>query len=110
MHNVDLVLSKGIILRDDQAVRIEAKSNVTPWEYISYLVTCMVCDKDNSKRVKNTRYTITVHDDISGLLDGPYFQIQRLTTSLQQLTSVDFYEPGIMVTAVSLHASGTPST
>lgn len=95
MHNVELVLSKGIILRDDQAVRIEAKSNVTPWEYISYLVTCMVCDKDNSKSVKNTRYTITVHDDISGLLDGPYFQIQRLTTSLQQLTSVDFYEINI---------------
>ncbi len=91
MHDVSRVLSKGVILRDDKAVSIPARSSITPWDYIGYLVTCMVCNTDSTTGMKNTRYTLTVHDDVSEFLDGPYFQINRLTTSLQKLTSVDYY-------------------
>ena len=91
MHDVQKVLSSQIILRDDKSVTIPAKTSITPWDYIGYLVTCMVCNTDSDVGMKSTRYTLTVHDDVSDTFDGPYFQINRITTSLQQLTSVDYY-------------------
>lgn len=92
MQDVDLLLSKGILLRDDKEVSIPAKSSITPWDYIGYLVTCMVSKNDSGNSVtKDTRYVLTIHDDVSEYLSGPYFQIQKITTKLQELTSVDYY-------------------
>lgn len=91
MHDISKVIASGLILRDDKAVSIPAKTSITPWDYIGYLVTCMVCNTDSDTGMKTTRYTLTIHDDISEVLDGPYFQINRITTSLQKLTSMDYY-------------------
>lgn len=96
MHDIEHVLQAGLILRDDKEVYIPAKRSITPWDYLAYLVTYMKCSNDtnDSTILKNSRYALTVHDDTSSILDGPYFQIQKILTSLtsSDTTSLDYYE------------------
>lgn len=92
MDNLEKVSSLKLIRRDDAPVEIQAKSAITPWDYLGYLVTCMVPDSTVSGTLINSsRYTLTVHDDVSDVLSGPYFKIDLLETSLQSKSSVDYY-------------------
>lgn len=74
MHSESEVLQKGLIASDDRPVTIQAKSSITILDYLNYLVSCMSSFSDSTTAIKKAgRYVLTVHDDTSGLLDGPYF-------------------------------------
>ena len=92
MNDIEKVKQLGLICRDDKAVTIEAQSSITPFEYLNYLVRCMSPERDlhNSIR-KSATYVLTVCDDVSDVLSGPYFKVSKLEASVSSKTSVDIY-------------------
>ena len=92
MHSESEVLQKGLIASDDRSVTIQAKSSITILDYLNYLVSCMSSFSDSTTAIKKAgRYVLTIHDDTSGLLDGPYFQVQKVLTSANSSSSIDYY-------------------
>lgn len=93
MHDREQVDQLGLILGDDRAVTIEAKKNVTILDYLNYLVSCMSSQNDSANATKKTaRYVLTIHDDTSGLLDGPYFRIDKIYTTAMSASSIEYYQ------------------
>ena len=67
MFDKDKVISKGLIASDDIAVALEAKTNITIFNYLNYLVSCMRSASDsNNLNLKNNLYVLTIIDDTSG--------------------------------------------
>ena len=92
MHDVDLVLQLGLIPGDDKEVDIPAKRDTSVLDYLSYLVENMASQNDTATSIlKTKRYVLTVHDDTSNTLDGPYFKITGVTNSTAEDTSIDYY-------------------
>ena len=92
MHNRAQVAQLGLIPGDDRAVTIEAKNNTTILDYLSYLVSCMSSYNDTvDATLKTAKYVMTIHDDTSGILDGPYFQISKVLTGATTKNSLDYY-------------------
>ena len=92
MHNVDKVLDLGLIPRDDREVTISAKRNISSLDYLNYLVGCMSNKNDSNTEISKTvRYVLTVQDDTSNVLDGPYFKISKVYNTVQPNTSIDYY-------------------
>jgi len=74
MRDKDLVISNNLIAGDDKPVKLEAKTGVTIWDYLNYLVLCMQPSSDNqNSNITGARYVLTVNDDYSGVFGGPYF-------------------------------------
>jgi hypothetical protein len=62
---------------NDAEVSIPAKSNISPFDYINYLVSCMYADSDSDKNIKGRhKYIIACYDDTTGALGGPYFKVK----------------------------------
>lgn len=77
---------------DDREVEIPAKRNTNVLDYIKFLVSCMSSQNDLVRGIKKSaRYVMTIHDDTSNILSGPYFKITKVTTQAQSETSVDYY-------------------
>lgn len=93
MRNKNLILAKGLIADDDRPVNIEAQRNVTIFNYLNYLVTCMsnINDTDD-ELIKKNRYTLTVYDDLSNEFGGPYFKVTKVTDNIPNNNSLDTYE------------------
>lgn len=93
MRDKNLILAKGLIAGDDRPVNIEAQRNITIFNYLNYLVTCMsnVNDSD-SELIKKNRYTLTVYDDLSNEFGGPYFKVTKVTDNIPNNNSLDTYE------------------
>lgn len=92
MHDVDLVEQLGLIPGDDVEVSIPAKRDINLLDYLNFLVECMSSSNDSNSAIKKTvRYVLTVHDDTSEVLDGPYFKISKVYNSVQANTSIDYY-------------------
>lgn len=92
MHDRAQVEQLGLILGDDRTVTIEAKNNITILDYLSYLVSCMSSYNDTTDAtLKTARYVLTIHDDTSGILDGPYFRINKVFTEASTNSSIDYY-------------------
>ena len=92
MHDKDQIEQLGLILSDDRAVTIEAKKNISVLDYLNYLVSCMSSQNDSpNATLKSARYILTIHDDISGVLDGPYFKIDKIATSAASNSSINYY-------------------
>jgi len=113
MADKALVLSKGLIAGDDKAVQIEDKTNMSVFDYLNYLVGCMVPQSDVSKSaVKSSVYELTVVDDTSGIYGGPYFKVVRSSGSG---IAADTYEIDVgypsqnIVTAFSVSNNGSYS-
>lgn len=85
MNNKALVESSGLIPGDDRAVRLESFENITPLDYLKYLVSCMQPGSGNVKNptVKDI-YTLLINDDTSGKFGGPYFEIKPLSKKVAQ--------------------------
>jgi hypothetical protein len=93
MRDRDLVLSKGLIASDDKEVTIEAKQNITIFEYLNYLVQCMSSRNDSpTSIIKSSAYAFTVIDDTSGIFGGPYFKVSKISRNLKSINSIDMYE------------------
>ena len=92
MHDKQQVEQLGLILGDDRSVTIEAKDNITILDYLNYLVRCMTSINDDpNSPYKTVRYIMTIHDDTSGILDGPYFKLSKVYTTATPDTSIDYY-------------------
>lgn len=92
MHDVEQVIQLGLIPGDDREVEIPAKRDIGVLDYIKFLVSCMSSQNDRNGQIKKSaRYVLTIHDDTSNILSGPYFKITKVTTEAQDLTSVDYY-------------------
>lgn len=106
MHNLQTVRESQLIDASDQAVNIEAKDNIDTLSYLKYLVDNMVEAGDNTKEItRSSRYVLNIHDDISPILDGPYFTISKMATSSPSLTSQNAYEIDIGYTSKDLVTS-----
>lgn len=87
-----LSLSTGdLIPGNDVAKEILAKENISVLDYLRYLVDLMEpCD--GSGLLKGSLYILSVYDDVSGELGGPYFKITQTTRNLEK---TDAYEINI---------------
>ena len=77
MRDYDKVIADGLIPGDDLPVNLEYKANTSIFDYLRYLVSCMINKNNNttsSNQLKNI-YSLVVIDDTSGEYDGPYFKI-----------------------------------
>jgi len=72
----------------DQAVELDTKINISPLDYINYLVGCMYPVGSSPSSLTSDMYILTIHDetvfdnffsDTSGY-GGPYFKVTRIST------------------------------
>ena len=69
----------------DKVVELDSKTNISPLDYISYLVGCMVPAGSTNEQVGKDIYVLTIHDDStydtafadSLSNNGPYFKVTR---------------------------------
>lgn len=92
MHDFNQVMQLGLIPGDDKPTEILAKTDISVLDYMKYLVECMSSMNDSASSVQKTvRYVLTMHDDTSNVLDGPYFKITKVYNQVQTNTSIDYY-------------------
>lgn len=70
----EIVEAEGLIPETDVEVNVEAKTNISPIDYLLYLVDIMKPSKSTGL-IKNGVYTLVCVDDVSGKFKGPYFKI-----------------------------------
>ena len=89
-----------LIASDDKAVEIRTKTNISPIDYISYLVSCMIPAGASTAATSKDIYILTLHDDtvyngetenIEGI-NGPYFKVTKTSYKYEQ---TDAYEVDI---------------
>ena len=84
----------------DKAVSLGTKTNISPLDYIIYLVSCMVPDSSSLNNLSNEIYILTIHDDTTydklysdtASLGGPYFKVTKTSTNIK---NADAYEVDI---------------
>ena len=75
------IVSSGVIASDDREVRIEAKYGVSLLSYMNFLVDCMSSTTDSEDSIiKNSKYYLTLEDDIKGNMGGAYFKVTKVDT------------------------------
>lgn len=93
MSNYQKVLDAHIIADNDKAVSIQAKTQISILEYITYLVNCMVSLDDSGDGViKSSQYYISVVDDLTDDLGGTYFKITQVDLGTSKINSLTTYE------------------
>ena len=95
MQNSSKNSFEGFIERDDQVVQLEEKRGVSAFDYLGYLVHCMVSLNDSSNGIKKSNYFWAVYDDINNEYGGPYFRVRKVTASTQYNISYDTYEVNV---------------
>jgi hypothetical protein len=92
----------------DQAVELETKINITPLDYISYLVGCMYPAGAKAGSLTSDMYILTIHDetifdnffsDASGL-GGPYFKVTRVSNKTMNRTDAFNLDIGINTSTI----------
>lgn len=89
-----------LVDRSDKEVELFPKTNMSPLDYITYLVSCMTPASSTVNNLSNELYILTIHDDTvydkvysdSLSLGGPYFKVTKTSSSIQQ---ADAYEVDI---------------
>ena len=93
MRDKAIVEQKGLIASDDKSVTIEAKSNISVFNYIDYLVSCMTgLGTSGSSLTGQVKYIFSVIDDVSGELGGPYFEVRKVARNIQNINSFSTYK------------------
>lgn len=77
---------------DDKEVQIEAKSDISVFDYISYLVSCMVFQGDSSPTLKTHCYFWSAYDDVSNKYGGTYFRVVKIAANADVDLSYNTYE------------------
>jgi hypothetical protein len=80
-----------LIAGDDKTVELETKTNISPLDYVLYLVGCMVPAGSTRNNTSNDIYILNIHDET--LLDntfsntettkGPYFTVTRVSSLVE---------------------------
>lgn len=80
MTDRNMVERLQLIRSDDAEVDIEAKSNISVLDYLSYLVDCMspaTKTNDSMKMLKKCFYVLLFEDGVDSDIAGPYFRVER---------------------------------
>lgn len=115
MHDFAKVKQMGLIPGDDKKVTIPAKKNISVLDYLNFLVECMASKNDGTGVKKSIRYVMTIHDDLTGELGGPYFRIDEVYNTVQSKTSIDYYVVDVgcpnkdLVTSFTVNSNDTYS-
>lgn len=79
-----------LIAGDDKYVEIKPKTNISPLDYITYLVSCMVPAGSIGNIVNNDIYILSLYDDTvydkaynNNTLGGPYFRVSKVSTNVE---------------------------
>ena len=91
MRDVNKIFDNGLIARDDKIVNIEMKTNISIFDYLVYLVSCMTPTSDVGGLEKSGVYVINVVDDVSGVYQGPYFTVKKMTTGSLRQSALETY-------------------
>lgn len=107
MTGVDL---DDFIASDDQAVKLDSKTNISALDYISYLVGCMI--PAGTTGMQKDIYILTIHDDTTyeALTDdtqanGPYLKVTKTSYVSEQSDAYEIdigYNTSTIVTAFSI--------
>lgn len=82
----------NLIPSNDKETYIEKKSLIDPITYLNYLVNCMTSVNDNrDSSVKSSKYLFTIVDEVHNELNGPYFKISKIESSVASYDSHDTY-------------------
>lgn len=89
-----------LIAGDDKEVEILPKTNISPIDYLNYLVSCMIPAGAVTNNLSTELYILTIHDDTTYdrlyndniTLGGPYFKVTKTSSSIEQ---ADAYEVDI---------------
>ena len=106
--NLDKLIAGG-----DKAVELHTKINISPIDYISYLVSCMIPASANTNNISNDIYILTLHDDtvFNGEdenleeINGPYFKVTRTSYLTEQTDAYEVdigYNTSTIVTSFSV--------
>lgn len=109
MHDMAMVKQECLIDKSDKDVSVEAKM-MSPFDYLTYLVSCMVNVSDDDKIDGTHKYIISCFDDVGGKLGGPYFKVQMVMNNVQESTSIDTFEVDIGFPDADLVTSFTIET
>ena len=86
----------SLIAGDDQPVQIEAKPSIGLFDYISYLVNCMVwVNDDANSTLKKSCYFWSTYDDVSNKYGGTYFKVTRVDSNITTSLSYNTYEVNV---------------
>lgn len=86
MRDYAKVLSDGLIYGDDRPVKLAYKSNMSVFDYLTYLVSCMIPLSQNGASDKiGSMCSLIVVDDTTGIYGGPYFKVIRVDKSTDSL-------------------------
>ena len=104
-----------LIAGDDKEVEIAPKRNISPIDYVSYLVSCMIPASFTTTQWADTDiYILTMHDDstydqraISDLeIQGSYFKVERVSYKTHRSDAfqidIGFGNTGTIVTEFSV--------
>lgn len=82
----------GLLAADDKVVTIEMQQNMSPFDYITYLVSCMSPSADTTTgSVNRTLYCLAIDEDRENLFGGPYFKIQKVQRNTASLDAIAAY-------------------
>jgi hypothetical protein len=83
----------------DAAVELDSKTNTSPLDYLSYLVSCMIPQGSTQSTLSKDIYILTIHDETiydtafsasTTAYGGPYFKVTRVSTNT--MFRADAYE------------------
>lgn len=93
MRKIAEVINKGLIASNDIPVKLIAMTNVTVLEYLNYLVDSMKSsDSPNDAIIQNSKYYLTIHDDLKDYVGGTYFKVTEVNKNTKTIKSTDTYE------------------
>lgn len=87
MQKPGIIDTEHLIASDDLTVDIEAKQNMSAFDYLNYLVSCMRSITDD-KAV----YTLNVYDTDSPPMNGCYFTVTKIPNSVSSKSRNDSFE------------------
>ena len=76
---------------NDVEVELQAKTNISVLDYLSYLVECMTPSDERGNVDRKSFYIMNFVDDTSGKLGGPYFKISKVDRDLKYPEAYDLY-------------------
>ena len=102
-----------LIDSSDKKVQLRTKTNISPIDYISYLVSCMIPAGANETDISKDIYILTLHDDTvyngetenNDEINGPYFKVSRTSYKYEQTDAYEVdigYNTSTIVTAFSI--------
>lgn len=93
----------------DQAVLLDSKTNISPLEYINYLVSCMIPEGATLEDRTKDLYILTLHDETifdtsfnnaTTNYGGPYLKVTRVSSNTMYMS--DAYEIDIGINTANI--------